>query len=87
MTQQTTTSNKQLVDVRVECIHDKNVKVFNVNIKEGSFLVIDYTDRFGLEPDTEVFWSRYIDQVSNHTSEYKAATKAVENFLNKKSKS
>ena len=87
MTKQTQTSGKQLLDVRVECIYSgSETKVFNVNIKEGSFLVIDYKDRFGPKADTEIFWAHYIDQVSFHTNEFKAANKVVLDFLKKNSK-
>jgi len=87
MTKQTQTSGKQLLDVRTECVYDgPETKAFRVNIKEGCFLVVDYKNRFGSEPDTEVFWDRYIEPVANHTTEFKAADKVVSEFLKRKPK-
>ncbi len=80
-----TSSSKQILDVQVEHIHSsKAVNVFKVNIKEGIFTVLDYKDRFGKSPDTEIYYSRYTDSVSPNSKEYKAANQVVTNFLQNK---
>lgn len=78
-------SSKQILDVSVECIHEsKNVKVFKVSAKEGVFTVLDYTDRFGNKPDTEIYYARYNDQISPNSKEYKAVNQHVTNYLKSK---
>lgn len=87
MVKQSKTSDKKLVDVIVECIYNgKKTKAFRVDIKEGVFLVIDYTDRFSSKKDTEVYWERYTQAIPAHHSEYKLANKVVEDYLKQKQK-
>lgn len=81
-TQSQKTSNKQFLDVQVETLYKKkNTKAFKVCIKEGKFIVIDYNDRFGKNPDTEIFWESGTWPVQHYTAQYKAANKAVTDFL------
>ncbi len=83
--QNTNLSSKKLLDVHIEPLHEsKKVKAFKVHIKEGKFIVIDYKDRFMAYPDTEIFWEHGTCQVSQFTNEFKAANKAVNDFLKKK---
>jgi hypothetical protein len=87
MVKQSKSSNKKFVDVVVECVYEsKKVKAYRVDIKEGIFLVIDYTDRSVSKRDTEVYWDRYIQVIPDHNNEYKLADKAVTDFLKQKSK-
>ena len=80
-------SNKQVLDVNVEQLYNKKgVKAFKVSIREGTFIVVDYIDRFSKEPDTEIYWERYIDIVRPNTSEYRAANSHVTTFLLQKKK-
>ena len=75
-------SNKQILDINVECIKDKDtLKVFRVHIKEGKFIVVDYKNRFGVNADTEIFWESGAHQLNPTSSEYKAANKAVTDYL------
>lgn len=80
-------SDKQILDVCVECLHEsKKVKAFKVSVKEGVFTVIDYTDRFGAKPDTEIYYSRYNDLISPNSKEYKTVNQHVTNFLKSRKK-
>ena len=77
-----TKSNKAVQDVAVKVTYSKKqMTVFQVHIKEGKFIVIDYKNRFNGTPDTEVFWEARTQAVSQFTPEFKAASKAVEIFL------
>lgn len=76
------TSTKQPLDVQVEMLHDTSTtKVFKVCIREGKFIVMDYSDRFSKNPDTEIFWEHGMFQLQHYTSQYKAADKVVTDFL------
>lgn len=87
MVKQSKTSDKKIVDVIVECIYNgKTTKAFRVDIKEGVFLVIDYTDRSSSKRDTEVYWERYTQNIPNHHAEYKLADKVVADYLKRKHK-
>jgi hypothetical protein len=75
-------SSKQILDVSVICLHESNkVKAFKVSIKEGEFIVLDYSDRFGKTPDTEIYYARYTDFMSPNSKEYKVVNQHVTNFL------
>lgn len=75
-------SAKQLLDIQVEQKYESNkVKVFQVSIKEGVFLVLDYRDRFGSTPDTEIYYARYLDAVSKNSKEYKEVNLIVTEYL------
>jgi hypothetical protein len=86
----TTTSQKTAklpLDVSVEMLHSKEtVTAFKVKSKEGRFIVIDYTDRFSKNPDTEIFWESGVIKVMPHTSEYKTIYKFVTEFLKRQTK-
>lgn len=87
MVKQSKTSGKKIIDVIVECIYNgEKTKAFRVDLKEGVFLVIDYTDRSSSKKDTEVYWDRYIQFIPDHHAEYKLADKAVSEFLKQKPK-
>lgn len=83
--QNSNVSSKKLLDVRIEPLHEsKKVKAFRVHIKEGKFIVIDYKDRFGPTPDTEIFWESSTYPINKTTNDFKAADKVVTDFLKKK---
>lgn len=78
-------SDKKLLDVQVELLYDKKqTKAFKVHIKEGKFIVIDYKDRFGKNPDTEIFWETSTFQLLHFKPEYKIVNRIIDNFLKKK---
>lgn len=80
-------TTKQPLDVNVELLHsNENMKAFKVKSKEGKFIVIDYCDRFGKYPDTEIFWESGVIKVSNHTAEYKAVNKIITEFIKRQIK-
>jgi len=84
-TQNSNVSSKKLLDVHIEPLHEsKKIKAFKINIKEGKFIVLDYKDRFSKNPDTEIFWEHGYVQLSQFSSEFKAADKAVNDFLKRK---
>lgn len=84
-TQSQKTSSKQFLDVQVEALYDKNnTKAFKVCIKEGKFIVIDYTDRFSKNPDTEIYWESGTWPVQHYTEQYKIANKTVTDYLKRK---
>ncbi len=89
-TPMTTTSQKttkQPVDVIIEILYDvENVKAFKVKAKQGKFIVMDYKDRFGKNPDTEIFWESGAIKVSSHTAEFKTVNKLVTEFIKRESK-
>lgn len=79
---QKTTSSKEFSDIQIEEIYQSSkVKAYKVSIKEGTFTVIDYQDRFGSNPDTEIYYTRYNDPVSPNSKEYKAANQVVSNHI------
>jgi hypothetical protein len=81
-TQSQKTSNKQFLDVQVELLYNKkDTKAFKVCIKEGKFIVIDYKDRFGKSPDTEIFWESGTWPVQHFTEQFKVANKTVTDYL------
>ena len=86
----TTTSQKhtkQPLDVSIEVLHNnKTMKAFKVKAKEGKFIVIDYSDRFSKNPDTEIFWESGVIKVSAHTSEYKSINNLVTDFIKQQTK-
>lgn len=66
----------------VKVLHKgRRTKAFSVHIPEGKYIVIDYRDRFGKNPDTEIYTEGYLTEVRFHTSEYKAASYAVTEYL------
>lgn len=78
-------SNKQFLDVQVETLYEKNnTKAFKVCIKEGKFIVVDYNDRFGKNPDTEIYWESGTWPVQKHHSQHKIVDKTVTDYLKRK---
>jgi hypothetical protein len=79
------TSNKRVCDVSVVVLYEKNnITAYRVHITQGKFVVIDYKDRFGKSPDTEIFWENGAILILPHTNEYKYANTAVNVFLRDK---
>ena len=74
------TTIKQLDAIEV-LYETRDMLVFKVNIQEGKFLVIDYKNRFGKDPDTEIYYEEHLDPVLSHKLEYKAVERAVNDFM------
>ena len=74
----TTTNQLEAIEVLYET---RDMLVFKVNIQEGKFLVIDYKNRFGKTPDTEIYYQEHMDFVPAHKPEYKAVEIAVNDFM------
>lgn len=73
-------SCKQMSNVQLQCLYSsERVTVYEVDIKEGNFIVLDYHSNG--KSDVEVYWSRYTELLNKASSEYKAVYKIVQKHL------
>ncbi len=68
--------------VVVKALHKGfKARAFSAHIPEGKFLVIHYLDVDQLKAESEVYVEEHLNVVKPSASEYKAATKAVSDYI------
>lgn len=78
----TKTSTKQVktvLDSNISMVYEsKNVRAFNLKLKEGTFVAVQYLKN---NKELEVYFSPYITLCRFHTGEFKAVQNCVNAYL------
>ena len=78
-TKTSTRQSKALLDSNINMVYEsKNVRAFNLKIKEGNFVAVQYLKN---TPELEVYFYPYITVCRFHTGEFKTVKNHVNIYL------